>query len=384
MKFIKLFPFLLFFITVTIVSCNKDDTDEIISSRLDTIQASWDTLVASSFISEKNWQAIRINSFAYMVGPQTDDWDWNSSAAPYFTWGADSTSDVLLSERLSLANDTYRFNDNNSFRITFYGDFYGNELIWEGTPYESTDINIESDILPTDKNGNDVNAYISNQWRYEIDDRLKQLTILGTGAHIIDPIIKNTMISIAPEDQITYEIVYMAEGDFADTLVLSIDTYDHYNNQDIRVYYQLAHYRFDIPNIYTPHRLFVESQYHENSSYDTLGDLIAGQNTVFSYYKSVDEIEIITDDEYSDLVLFEIEQGLEEFLITGEALKNANPILNRFCFCSYFKYEIHEGYIKGNLNTDNSYTIEFSLTFKSSDYTQAYHLYDKRIFQPAP
>lgn len=383
MKFIKLFPFILFIINIVFVSCNNDDVGDITSSEPDTVLASWDTLVASSFIEDKYWKPLRVRSFAYMIGPQTEDWNWNSPEAPYFSWGAESSSDVLLSDWSSLADDLYDFSDGD-FRITFFNDFWGNEIIWENTSFQGTSINIVNDTLPKTNDGDNVNSYIRNNWRYQVDDRLRQLTIFGAGGHIIDPRIKNSTTSIVPVSQTTYDIVHMATGDYADTLVLSIDTYDQYFDQDIRVFYKLARYKFDTPSLLPPDSFNIESIYFENMSYDTLGDLSSGENIVFQYTKEKEGLEIITDDGYEDVLVFAIPNHLENFHLTDDNLKEAKPILVRNCFCGYHFYEIHDGYIKGNINSDQSYTIEFDIVLKGFDHSQAYHLYDKRIFEQAP
>ncbi len=80
-----------------------------------------------------------------------------------------------------------------------------------------------------------------------------------------------------------------------------------------------------------------------------------GDKTVFQFrYRKIDDPMVI-DDEFTQLIQFEIDSNISEFNISGVDLKKCNTVVAYLCFCPYggFHYT-EEGCIQGkkldNLN----------------------------------
>ena len=202
----------------------------------------------AAFIVGKDWQAMRGDYIAYGLGPQDDGWSWNTGLSPWFTWG-DLDGATPLAIRKSLANDVYTFNEDGTYNVDFDGDFWGEYGIWAGTDYNEVDIDITGGSLPINSEGNDVSAFIAGTWDYTIDEVDLKLSVIGAGAHIMNPRYKNGESSYDVGEGIVYDIVHMAEGADADTLVLQLNTYDNDFMSEPKNYWILASYHGDVPPI---------------------------------------------------------------------------------------------------------------------------------------
>ena len=150
---------------------------------------------------------------------------------------------------MASTNDIYTFNTDGTYTVDFNGDFWGEFGIWAGTAFNETDIDISGGALPANANGNDVNAFIAGQWDFSIDEMASTLSVIGAGAHIMNPRYKNNESSYEAGEGITYNIVYTEEGAEADILILSSTTHDNdFDSYPIQYIY-LASYKGTVPEL---------------------------------------------------------------------------------------------------------------------------------------
>ena len=223
------------------------------SSTLDISVVEADKLL--KFIAGKTWQAQRGDALGYGLGPDDGTWsfddvdgDGNKALAPWFSWG-DLEGATPLATRFALTNDLYVFNMDGTYTVDFNGDFWGEFGIWAGTEYNEVDIDITGGVLPANTNGNDVNAFIAGTWDFSIDEVNSQISVIGAGAHIMNPRYKNDESSYEVGEGITYDIVYTEEGAEADIMILASTTHDNdFDSYPIQYIY-LASYKGTPPDL---------------------------------------------------------------------------------------------------------------------------------------
>ena len=267
--------------TVTLTASNADGSD-VATKEVTVMEAD----VIRNFIVGKNWQLIREESVAFLLGPNDDTWSWNGGLAPWFSLG-DMEGATPLAIRSALVNDVYTFNEDGTYNVDFMGDFFGEFGIWGGTAFNEVDIDISGGMLPLNANGNDVSAFIAGTWDYSIDEVNQTISVIGAGAHIINPRYKNDESSYEAGEGITYQIWHTAEGPDADTLVLRIDTHDNDFDSYPTTYIVLADYRGNVPDI-NDANVFVPVDHADEVSASTISHQFDAEG---NFGSGVDEVQ---------------------------------------------------------------------------------------------
>ncbi|MRI01663.1 hypothetical protein GH721_14055 [Kriegella sp. EG-1] len=107
-----------------------------------------------------------------------------------------------------------------------------------------------------------------------------------------------------------------------------------------------------------------EDSYMKNSTIEN------GNNIVFTYEYIADDAEIIADDEYSEIIRFEIEPGLTEFNYTDEELSAISTVYSEYCFCAFFdesKNTSPKGSISGKKISETQWDITIDVIFYTDD-----------------
>lgn len=204
----------------------------------------------ASVIVGKKWMAVRGDALAIAMGPQTEDWTYSTPAGTWFSWGDITGAAAQLLTRESLSNDEYTFNVDGTYNVDFKGDFWGEFGIWQGIEgANEADIAIVAGKLPLNKDGDDVSAFVTGTWDWEVDEVNKTLAVKGAGAHILNPRYKNTQSSYTAGAGITYKVLKAVTGPVADTLVVYVETHDNDFNSDPREYHVLASYHGTAPDL---------------------------------------------------------------------------------------------------------------------------------------
>ena len=274
--------------TVTLTATNGDESD----TASKTVEVKLP--VFGNFIVGKEWIPIRGDALAYHLGPDDGSWTWGAQApAPWFNWGdlQDAEGNFVgtqsLAQRMSLANDTYTFNEDGTYNVNFNGDFWGEFGIWAGTEYNEVDIDIVGGQLPPRADGVDVSAFIKETQNYVIDEVAGTLQVIGEGAHISNPRYKNGSSSYDVGNGITYTIHHIAEGPEADTLVLFNNTLDNDFNATNEHYFTFAYYKGAKPDIKDNSGGFVPVDYADEIS---SSEMWHGFDSESNYGSGVDEI----------------------------------------------------------------------------------------------
>ena len=184
------------------------------------------------------------------LGPNDDTWSWDlgTDLAPWFSWG-DLDGATPLAIRRAATNDIYTFNEDGTYNVEFNGDFWGEFGIWAGTEFNEVDIDIVNGTLPPNTNGDDVSAFVAGTWDFSIDEAAGTISVIGAGAHIINPRYKNGQTSYDAGEGITYAIVHTEEGTDRDLLVLESNTMDLDFNSSPKQYIYLASYKGTAPEL---------------------------------------------------------------------------------------------------------------------------------------
>ena len=109
-----------------------------------------------------------------------------------------------------------------------------------------------------------------------------------------------------------------------------------------------------------------------NGSY-TNAQIVSGNNLVFEYKYVFEDDPILSDDEYTEIILFEVNPDVNEFFISDEELLNANSMLGTICFCAPSGFfNISDGWIKGKKLNENEWQIDLSVSydFEYREYTK--------------
>lgn len=100
----------------------------------------------------------------------------------------------------------------------------------------------------------------------------------------------------------------------------------------------------------------------------TFSHITSGSKTVFKYQYSIDPEEWIADDEYAEEILFEIEPGIDAFLISGSDLKRSTALFGQYCFCTWAgNIPITTGCIKGEKINDEEWKIDINISSEKDD-----------------
>ena len=102
------------------------------------------------------------------------------------------------------------------------------------------------------------------------------------------------------------------------------------------------------------------------SEYNNEATIVAGDKIVFKYRYSKDDDPMIMDDEYSEVITFEVDTTITDFIISGENLSRANAVYGNLCYCfngGYFL--ISNGCIKGTKLNDLEWQIDINIETKN-------------------
>jgi len=105
-------------------------------------------------------------------------------------------------------------------------------------------------------------------------------------------------------------------------------------------------------------------------SYMKGSTIVNGSNLVFSYVFEAAEEENIADDEYSEIIRFEIEPGLTEFSYSNSELNEINAVYSESCFCDFsneLKNTLPKGTISGTKISETKWDIMIDVTFYTDD-----------------
>lgn len=105
-------------------------------------------------------------------------------------------------------------------------------------------------------------------------------------------------------------------------------------------------------------------------SYMKNGTVINGNNLVFSYEYVADDAENIADDEYSEIIRFEIDPALTEFSYSDNELDEINAVYSEYCFCHFVdesKNTSPQGTISGKKISNTQWQISIDVTFYTND-----------------
>ena len=196
----------------------------------------------ASVVVGQTWIPIREENMALSIGPIDDTWTYDEHV--WFTWGDKEGAATQLAQRISLANDEYTFNGDGTYDVEFNGDFWGEFGVWSGVEgADEVDIDITGGSLPLNTDGVNVDDFITGTWEWVIDEVAMTLEVKGSGAHIMNPRVKNGELTFVPGTGIKYDVIKAVKGETADTLVLRVDT------DGFREYHILAAYHGTVPDM---------------------------------------------------------------------------------------------------------------------------------------
>jgi len=115
-------------------------------------------------------------------------------------------------------------------------------------------------------------------------------------------------------------------------------------------------------------QLTIEPYYE--GSYMKNGTVTQGNNLVFTYrYEAEDEINV-ADDEYSEVIQFEIEPTSNEFDYSDNELVGIKAVYTESCFCDFTdetKNTSPQGNIRGKKISETEWDISIDVTFYTDD-----------------
>ena len=93
-----------------------------------------------------------------------------------------------------------------------------------------------------------------------------------------------------------------------------------------------------------------------------------GDKTVFYFSYSEDPLPMAIDDEFQEVIAFEIDSNMEEFLISGRDLNKSSALYGNLCFCAVAGYfPITSGCIKGERINENEWQVEIYIIAEKED-----------------
>ncbi|MFD1294982.1 hypothetical protein ACFQ5N_14150 [Lutibacter holmesii] len=103
------------------------------------------------------------------------------------------------------------------------------------------------------------------------------------------------------------------------------------------------------------------------NSYMKYGNVENGENLVFEYRFDAYDEEQIADDEYTEIIRFEIDPELDKFSYSNEELQHINSVFTKSCFCFFPQDESKDvnatGTISGEKIDSNKWKISIDVTF---------------------
>ncbi|MEO9894429.1 hypothetical protein [Aurantibacter sp.] len=115
-------------------------------------------------------------------------------------------------------------------------------------------------------------------------------------------------------------------------------------------------------------QLIIEENY--DGSYMKYSSVVDGNNLVFTYEFQAEDEKDIADDEYSEVIRFEIQPDLNEFEYSTTDLEAIKAVYSENCFCFFGddnKNTSPKGTIKGKKISDTEWDITIDVVFYSDD-----------------
>jgi len=91
-----------------------------------------------------------------------------------------------------------------------------------------------------------------------------------------------------------------------------------------------------------------------------------GNNLVFRYTHTGPDCKNIADEEYSEILVFQVPSGLTSFEYKNDQLKNAFCFFNRVCFCPLNTISVNTGSIKGTKTSSTKWNVEIDVEITGS------------------
>jgi hypothetical protein len=118
-----------------------------------------------------------------------------------------------------------------------------------------------------------------------------------------------------------------------------------------------------------PYSESITAQFHSNSTIEisedpqinTKAEIVDGDKLVFSYNLYTDPYENTVDDEYTEVIVFEISPEISSFRLEIEDFVNAQAFYYRSCNTCPVKYgynNITDGFIEGTKTSDTEWQLE--------------------------
>jgi hypothetical protein len=96
---------------------------------------------------------------------------------------------------------------------------------------------------------------------------------------------------------------------------------------------------------------------------EQLEGVASGNKRVFQIIKSTEGEELIADDEFTHVLVFELEEDQQSFSVEGTELQDLNVHFRRICFCTDIDFKAAtSGCMQGEQQADGSWFIQGNLT----------------------
>jgi hypothetical protein len=95
---------------------------------------------------------------------------------------------------------------------------------------------------------------------------------------------------------------------------------------------------------------------------DETHGVASGDKNVFQMINSTQGDALIADDEFTHILVFELDSSQTSFSLDGDALKLAKSHFRRFCFCSETQFmDVNLGCLQGEQQPDGSWFVQGNL-----------------------
>jgi len=96
-----------------------------------------------------------------------------------------------------------------------------------------------------------------------------------------------------------------------------------------------------------------------------------GTNTVFRYTFNSEDVINIADDEYTEIIHFEVDGSLDSFSYSNSALQAQNLFIRRLCFCTSNDFVFADiGSVSGTKLANGNWDISISMTFDWDEFSE--------------
>lgn len=100
----------------------------------------------------------------------------------------------------------------------------------------------------------------------------------------------------------------------------------------------------------------------------TLANIEEGNNLVFNYRFTASQNDLISDDEYGERIIFEIDANATAFNYSDDELASILSYFNHYCFCANIgSIQIIDGQISGQKINGQNWDVSINVTFLIND-----------------